>query len=78
MKGSLEFCCNWLKKSPDAARFRREAGGVTAVCYTEKDFIDYLDRYVCEERSEPIRTFGGVFERSGLPEGYKDLPYFGF
>lgn len=32
----LEFCSDWLRKSPDAERYRVGAG----VSYTEADFID--------------------------------------
>ena len=38
----LEFSCHWLHESPDAARYRVKRGSAVVVCYTEKDFIEYL------------------------------------
>ena len=37
----LEFCDHWLPESPDAAPYRRNGG----LCYTEADFIEYLNQY---------------------------------
>lgn len=70
----LEFCDNWLHKSPDAAKYRKKRG----VCYTEKDFIDDLNKYVCDEQSSLITTFSGVYDEDKLPEEYIGLPYFNF
>lgn len=74
----LEFCCNWLRNSPDAARYRVDLGGVTGVCYTEKDFIAYLNRYVCGRQSELVTTLTGVYDEDSLPQEYVGLPYFNF
>lgn len=74
----LEFCCNWLHKSPDAAKYRVKMGDVVGVCYTEKDFIDYLNRYICEEPARWIATFANVYDRCEVPEEYRGLPYFNF
>ena len=43
-KYCLEFCCNWLYQSPEAAKFRVQMGDTVGVCYDEKDFIDYLNQ----------------------------------
>ena len=74
----LEFCCSWLHKSPDAAKYRIKMGDVVGVCYTEKDFIDYLNQYVCKEPARLIATFANVYDRDGLSEEYLELPYFNF
>lgn len=44
----LEFCSNWLHKSPDAEKYRVKTGDTIGVCYNEKDFIDYLNQYICD------------------------------
>ncbi len=74
----LEFCCNWLHKSPDAAKYRVKMGSVTGVCYSEKDFIDYLNQYICDEQSVLIEILTDVYEADNLPEEYVGLPYFNF
>lgn len=74
----LEFCCNWLHKSPDAAKYRVKMGNVIGVCYSEKDFIDYLNQYICDEQSVLIATLTDVYEADNLPEEYVGLPYFNF
>lgn len=74
----LEFCCNWLHKSPKAAKYRVKMGDMTGVCYSEKDFIDYLNQYVCEEQSKQIKTLVDVYDENALPEEYAGLPYFNF
>ena len=74
-KYCLEFCHEWLHKSPDAAKYRVKIGGGF---YNEKDFIDYLNQYVCEEQSTLIATLAGVYDEDSLPEEYIGLPYFNF
>jgi len=74
----LEFCGNWLHKSPDAAKYRRKMGDLMGVCYTEKDFIDYLNKYVFEEQAYLVATFPDVYAKDELPEEYRRLPYFNF
>lgn len=74
----LEFCCNWLHKSPDAAKYRVKMGGMVGVCFNEKDFIDYLNQYVCQEPSVWVRALSGVYAGDPLPKEYAALPYFNF
>lgn len=74
----LEFCCNWLHKSPKAAKYRFKMGGVMGVCYSEKDFIDYLNQYICDEQSRLIATFVDVYDKKALPKEYVELPHFNF
>ena len=77
-KYCMEFCCDWLHKSPDAAKYRVKMGDVTGVCYNEKDFIDYLNQHVCEEQSVLLTTLTGVYVGDELPEEYIGLPFFNF
>ena len=74
----MEFCCNWLRSSPDAAKYRVDRGGYVGLCYTERDFIEYLNRYICEEPAVLVRTFPGILDAGELPEEYAGLPYFSF
>ena len=71
----LEFCSNWLRYSPDAEKYRKNG----ILCYTERDFIDYLNAYVfpnCESRI--IENLGWTNLGDNLPERYKDYPNFNF
>lgn len=74
----LEFCSNWLHNSPEAAKYRVKMGNMIGVCYSEKDFIDYLNQYVCDEQSRLITTFVDVYDKNMLPQEYVRLPYFNF
>ena len=79
----LEFCNDWLHKSPDAASYRE--GDV--VTYDESDFIKYLNMLVFpQERSELIETLdwsviGDAINGNGelhLPDKYKGCKWFNF
>ena len=74
----LEFCCNWLHKSPDAAKYRVKMGNLIGVCYSEMDFIDYLNQYIFEEQSSLITSLVNVYCEDELPVEYQGLPYFNF
>lgn len=77
-KYCLDFCCDWLHKSSDAAKYRVQMGDTAGVCYSEKDFIDYLNQYICDEQSTLIATFANVYSEENLPKEYIGLPYFNF
>ncbi len=71
----LEFCSHWLQNSPDAEKYRVGIG----VCYTESDFIEYLNTYIfpdCE--SKMIKNLGWAEMGETLPDEYKDYPYYNF
>ena len=71
----LEFCSNWLRYSPDAEKYRKDG----ILCYTERDFIDYLNAYVFPEcESKIVENLGWTNLRDNLPERYKNYPYFNF
>ena len=54
-KYCIEFCDDWLWHSPQAAKYRMGAG----VCYSEADFIDYLNKYKFpNEKSETVKNLG--------------------
>lgn len=74
----MEFCCNWLYKSTDAEKYRVKMGDVIGVCYSEKDFINYLNQYICDEQSSLITRLTEVYVGDELPEEYVGLPYFNF
>lgn len=74
----LEFCSNWLHKSPDAAKYRVKTGDTIGVCYNEKDFIDYLSQYICDEQSSLVTSLTEVYPGDKLPVEYAGLPYFNF
>lgn len=74
----LEFCRDWLHKSPNAEKYRTKMGDVIGVCFNEKDFIDYLNQYICKEASTLITTFENVYDTNKLPKEYITLPYFNF
>lgn len=73
-----DFCYNWLFQSPDAAKYRVKMGNTMGVCYNEKDFIDYLNQYICEEQSLWITSLPEVYAGDELPKEYAGLPYFNF
>ena len=77
-KYCLEFSCHWLHKSPDAAKYRVPMGVVIGVSYTEKDFIAYLNQYVCAEPSVLLATLTDGFCEEALPAEYLGLPHFNF
>ena len=74
-KYCLEFARDWLHHSPHAEKFRIEGG----VCYSEEDFIAYLNQYVFpEERSVPVKNLGRMNLGEDLPEEYRGCPGFHF
>lgn len=71
----IEFCDNWIWKSPDAKRFRTKLG----VCYNEADFIEYLNQYIFpDQKSKFIKNLGWTSCGKNLPKKYKFHPYFNF
>ena len=63
------------KESPDAEKFKIHGG----VCYSESDFIDYLNQYVFpKEKSEIVENLGWTELGNNLPKDYRQYPYFNF
>lgn len=77
-KYCLDFCGDWLHESPEAEKYRVKIGNLIGVCYSEKDFIDYLNKYVCDEASIFVTALTGVYDEDQLPEEFIGLPYFNF
>ena len=74
-KFCMEFSCDWIRKSPEAKKYRRGS----AVCYNEDTFIEYLNTYIFpKEKSVLIRDLGWIDFDSKLPEPYCDYPQFNF
>ena len=71
----LEFCSNWLRTSPDAEKYRKQG----ILCYTERDFIDYLNEYAFPDyESTMLKNLGWTDLGENLPEEYKNHPYYNF
>lgn len=71
----MEFCNKWLRNSPEAKKYRIRGG----VCYTEEDFIEYLNRYLFpREKSKPIKNLRWTDLGKNLPEQYRHYPHFNF
>lgn len=48
------------------------------VCYNEKDFIDYLYKYICVRTPALIATLTNVYEENKLLKEHIGLQYFNF
>lgn len=69
-KYCMEFCCEWLKKSPHARKYRKGGG----LLYNEEDFIEYLNKWIFpDKRSVLIENIGWT-----IPDKYRELPSFNF
>lgn len=73
-----EYCaefCDWLWKSPDAQKYRRGRG----VCYTEEDFIEYLNTWrFPREPARLVKNLGWIDFDRPLPGQYAACPAFNF
>lgn len=71
----LDFCDKWLRTSPHAKKYR--CGG--CIFYTEKDFIEYLNKWIFPNQpSKLVKNLGWFDYRFPLPEPYNDYPQFNF
>lgn len=71
----MEFCTDWIWHSPDAEKYRQGK----YVCYTQSDFIDYLNRFIFQnEQSAEVENLGWTNLGENLPDAYRGLPYFNF
>ena len=71
----IEFCDEWLWKSPDAKKYRSKNG----VCYNEEDFIEYLNKWLFPNQiSKFVENIGWISKNSQIPQKYKDCPMFNF
>lgn len=71
----IEFSNNWLRTSPHAKKYRAGRG----VCYSEEDFIEYLNQWIFPEQpSHLVENLGWIDFDENLPDKYKDCPQFNF
>ena len=79
-KYCLYFGNEWIWKSPDATKYRqRDKEGLQFVVFSERDFIDYLNKYVLQEQKAVfIKNLGWTELGRNLPAKYKNHPYFNF
>ena len=72
----IEFCDKWLRTSSHAKKYRINGG----LCYNERDFIEYLNRFIFpKEQSVFIENLGPIgIDELPIPECYKDCPMFNF
>ncbi|MBO5219896.1 MAG: hypothetical protein J6C52_10725 [Clostridia bacterium] len=74
----MEFCTDWLKNAPEAAKYRVMRSGGVVYCYDERAFIEYLNLMFPDERSVLVEDLGWTAFEENLPEKYKHFPYFNF
>ena len=74
-KYCLEFT-NWMYHSRQARKKYKIQG---VFCYSEADFIDYLNQYIFPtEKSELVKNLGWTDLGEELPDEYWGIPYFNF
>jgi hypothetical protein len=74
-KYCIDFCDKWLHESPHAKKYHRDGG----VCYDEKDFIEYLNKWVFPNMpSVFIETLEWIDSEKDIPEKYKGCDWFNF
>lgn len=74
-KYCIDFCDKWLHQSPYAKKYRIGGG----VCYTEEDFIEYLNTWIFPDKpSVLIETIGWINSKADIPEKYKEYERFNF
>ena len=72
----IEFCDKWLRTSPHAKKYRFNGG----LCYNERDFIEYLNRFrFPEEQSLFVENLGPMgLDELPVPECYRHWSAFNF
>lgn len=74
-KYCIFFCEKWMKTSPNDKKYK--INGVW--CFTELDFIDYLNEFAFpEQKSVFVKNLGWTDLGENLPAEYKNHPYFNF
>ena len=74
-KYCISFCDKWMKTSAAAEKYRINGG----FCFTEVDFIDYLNEHVFpDQKSVFVKNLGWTELGQNLPEEYRGYPYFNF
>ena len=75
-KYCLDFCYR-LQNTSLGEKYKNKDG---VYCYTEADFIEYLNQHVFpREKSVPVKNLGpSVWWGVELPDEYRGLPWFNF
>lgn len=74
-KYCYDFCSNWIWTGEQREKYI--INGVA--CYTEKDFIEYLNNCIFpHEMSKWVETLSFISNREELPSIYKDCSWFNF
>ena len=72
-----EFASEYVWHGPNNGKFLRLCGKQYVACFTEKDFIEYLNDYLCPQcKSVKLKTLGSFDD--GVPAQYQNLPWFNF
>ncbi|MBQ2706834.1 MAG: hypothetical protein IJF67_01115 [Clostridia bacterium] len=74
----MEFCTDWLKNAPEAAKYRVMRGGGVVYCFNETAFIEYLSLLFPSQKPVLVEDLGWTAFEENLPEKYKHFPYFNF
>lgn len=74
----MEFCTDWLKNAPEAAKYRVMRGGGVVYCFNETAFIEYLSLLFPSQKPVLVENLGWTDFEKELPEKYKHFPYFNF
>ena len=79
-KYCMEFCSNWIWKSPDAAKYRvADEDGKVCACYCEADFIEYLNTWIFpDQQSVFVKNIGWTQYGRKLPTEYQGYLWFHF
>ena len=76
-KVAIEFATDYVWHGGKSGRFLKLFGEQYVACYTEEDFIEYLNTVRCPDRpSQKLKVIANFDD--GVPEEYKRLPYFNF
>ena len=75
-KHCLYFCNKWIRCGPYAEGYRRVHG---CVCYSEVDFIEYLNKWKYPDQpSVLVKNLGWIAREQDIPKEYRDCPRFNF
>lgn len=73
----FEFCENWIWKDPNGAKLLVDYDGRKCACYTDSDFIDYLNDWIFpDQKSTLVQELD--CENDEIPEEYQSYPIFHF
>ena len=74
-----EFAFNYVWHGEKSGKFLKLCGEQYAACFTEEDFVEYLNTVLYPDKpSKKIKVIGCYGDGKDLPEEYKGIPYFNF